>query len=530
MPEDTPARMQDPIDAVLADLLELAGQHDWNAVTAFTDTLPAADDPTVLLLASGADDLADDLARRLDSGTYGCEVATAPLESVTADPGAALQAHRALVVLPCGRLLNPETVAAAATVLRRPQATTRIVLAGAEALQGPDDLELVQRGVWRMLLAGTDVNWAGKDLAEHGCLLWGDASGELPDFLRPRLTRDHELLRQWLLTSAADAPGLLRWQRARRALDLAEQAVADQVPQPARGKEPARQVSRLRDDLSTVLRRRLKRLEEDRGSLERQTTASLNMLEQDLLRGADGLLAGQRDRAVGRTAVQALVDSHVDQALLDWLSVTGAAVRDRTVLSDAETRDLLEDVDWTAVNALITDDAGPYPQALLDGARFEVHWEALADELSPARAARPGGLRRSPVSRGGVVGGAIGVVVTIALIGSVPAAIPIGGVAGAVGGHALDGYRAARESDRLTEEYARRQVPQRVAAARAAVREQLQRASDRTARAAEIRFDALDRALRAASAQSPAPAVGRPHGAEQQLLELHRRLDAARPA
>ncbi|MFE7772772.1 hypothetical protein ACFU5O_02510 [Streptomyces sp. NPDC057445] len=539
MPDDTPVSTEDPVGGVLADLAVLARQHGWAAVSAFIDALPGADDRTVLLLDSRTDGHAAALARELAAGEYSDPVATAPLETVVDDPGAALRPNRALLVLPCGELLTPEVVEAAAAVMQRPAGTTLIVLAGAEAFQSPDDLDMVQRGVWRMLLAGAVAewggqDWAGEDLGERGCLLWSAPAGRPLDFLGDRLTRDADLLRHWLRADAAGPVGLLREQRASYALTLAEQAAAAKGPQPGHSKDSGRRVAPLREELDAALRRRLKRLEENRDSLERQTGATLDMLEQDLLRAATDVLGTGPDRDTGQAAVRAKIDGKVDTALLQWLSDTAATLRDRTRQFDDETRAQLEDVDWTLVREIVTDGSGPYPQELLDGARFEVRLETLADELCPTGAPRSGspGRRRSPVSRGTLVGGAIGL--AAATLTGIPVVIPIAGVAGAVGGHAVDGYVAARESERLAAEYAKWLVPRRVATARAALREHLRRATDRTARATENRFGALDRALDKAFARPPAPAGAlEPSGdptAEQQLAGLRRRLEAAHAA
>ncbi|MET7403865.1 hypothetical protein ABZS66_61395, partial [Dactylosporangium sp. NPDC005572] len=185
--------MTQPHAALVADLRTLAAAEGWEAVTAFTDALPAEAGGPVLALP-GPDVAAEPLLRTVAAA--GAPPVVRPLLEAVESPDRTLAADRALVVFRCGQLLSLEEAEAARTVAQRPDGSYLIVFVGADRLADPDELELVQRAAWRVLLAGPTEDWRGQDLAERACLLWAAQPGN--GFLAGRLARDAALLRDWL--------------------------------------------------------------------------------------------------------------------------------------------------------------------------------------------------------------------------------------------------------------------------------------------------------------------------------------------
>jgi hypothetical protein len=279
---------QSAAQTVLAEVSALAAGQSWFPVTEFLGALSASTDRGILVAAGlGVDPgpLVAWIAAQDDRAS--CEVTD--LEQLQENPGLSLAANRVVVALPCGDLLMPGTVSAAGAVQQRPAGTFAIVLAGAEVIESPEELEMIERAIWRVLIGPEGVDWAGQDLAAHHCLMWSGAEASVT--MSGRLARDHALLREWL-AGEVRAPDDLEQARAAYALDLtAELASQEQAVPPAYAGVGPDQVWRLREDVNGLHRELLRRLADDAGAIERQLTASLAMLEQDLLHDVEAYLS-----------------------------------------------------------------------------------------------------------------------------------------------------------------------------------------------------------------------------------------------
>ncbi|MGW1165660.1 hypothetical protein [Streptomyces sp. NPDC002550] len=518
MTDDKPV----PAERIIADALALAKECGWRPAVEFAAALPAADDQAVRLFAAAGDSGAEQLRCRLAERPGAAQIDVTPLEDIDADAGLALYPNRALAVLRCGELLTPAAVEAAAAIVRRPAGSGLAVLSHAEVLTGPDDLDLVQRGIWRTLFADAPLAWAGQDLAEYGVLLWADPSAEPAAFLAARLARDADRLTTW-----SDGPGAagaeLQARRAAHLLDLMEHAAdPTEHQQPAtEARTAARRLTRARTQAGELRRRWLKRLDEDRATLTRQLEASLDVLEQELL-------SALREAARRQPRHAQPVRDRLDRELCRWAAATRELAARRTAEHHRDLVRLADELDWEVIDG-VTEGETPCRERLLSGGRFAVGFEGLGAAAHPT-ADRPaqGGLSAWP-SRA-AVGAAIGVGAAILASDDPQLALALG-TAGAAGG-AASTYFAGQESGRRAAAEARRVVAQRVGEIRDTVRDRLRGAAESARTEAAATFDALDRQLAAAVRRAEQHAAGAPSDTalatpRQRLTELRDRLRAA---
>lgn len=497
------------ISAVMADAVAAAGEHHWNRLSEFAATLPDDHDPAVLLLAS-AEAEPGPLARWLGSVDASVPVRADSLEALAADPALALRANRVIAAFRCGELLTPEAVESGVLVVSRPARSYLIVMTGAELIRSKEDLALVQRSMWRLMLSEYGDEWAGQSLAEHGCVLWSDADAAV--FLTERILSDRELLTKWLGTEVEVSDGL-RADRLAHALDMAGTPGAHrlgELPDPAIA---ARRLAHARTAVAKGRRRVLSSLDADTQNAEREITASLAMQEQDLLNGVAAFVAQHRDEIVDITAAETLIGRYADNGLSGWQASAEAALRAQSERISDNLRDLIDGMEWQVIDRA----GGPHPRTPFTAARLDTVLATGAARTPGIRAAGKGQFSSGTANI--VLGGAIGASIGAALgagVGFAP-----GLIAGAAGGLALNRFLTERNVEHVTGK-ARAFIADCVAMARDNALTRFRRAAAEQRAAVIAAFDDLERALDdQAGAPEPDPGAGR-------LTELRERLRLAR--
>ncbi|MGV4983283.1 hypothetical protein [Streptomyces sp. NRAIS3] len=512
-----------PAEQTIADALALAQECGWRPAVEFAAALPAADDQAVRLFAAAGDSGAEQLRGRLAERPGAARIDVTALEDIDADAGLALYPNRALAVLRCGELLTPAAVEAAAAIVRRPAGSGLAVLSHAEVLTGPDDLDLVQRGIWRTLFADAPLAWAGQDLAEYGVLLWADPSAEPAAFLAARLARDADRLATW-----SDGPGAagaeLQARRAAHLLDLMEHAADTAEHQQPAGEAgtAARRLTQARTQAAELRRRWLKRLDEDRATLTRQLEASLDVLEQELL-------SALREDARRHPRHAQPVRDQLDRELRRWAAATRELAARRTAEDRRDLVRLADELDWEVIDG-VTEAEMPYRERLLSGGCLAVGFEGLDRAARPTDDRPAQGGRSAWPSRAVVGAVAIGVGAAIATSDDPLLTLALG-TAGAAGG-AASAHFVGQGNGRRAAAEARRDVAQRVGEIRDTVRDRLRGAAESARTDAAATFDALDQQLAAAVRRAEQQAAGAPSDTavvtpRQRVTELRDRLRAA---
>jgi hypothetical protein len=503
---------------LLAEVRTLAGQQRWTTVTDYLTTLDAAPAGSVLALPGPG----------LDAGTLlaalpRIPVTVRPLLTASAEPGRTLEADRVLIIFRCGQLLSLEEAEAARTVLLRPAGTTYVVFAEADRLGSTEELELVERAAWRVLLAGPHEDWAGQDLASRHCVLWSGRPEQSP--FSGRLARDAALLDDWLTGPLDTAP--LDLARCAQALDLAEAALSTATiaaPANADSASARHRAGRLRSAVRDAGERIDERLEGSAQTVTRELAASLDTVREDLRAGvADHLQRHCRD--LSRPAeISDCLARYLQTGMQRWESGSYALTlgKARQALADSETA--LDDVDWRAVDKLLPPRAGggSYRDALADAVRRDGVTRSVYRADGRTAFTMPGRPRRTAPVPLAFAGGAVGLTASL-LLGAPVILHVVASAAGAMGGHLIEQRRADGGVSDAVVEGARRVIGVQVDAYRTGTGNELAAFfADRRAAAAAATAD-LERAL-AAATSAPAGAGDSGAGPKDQLGDLRRRL------
>ncbi|MGA5132974.1 hypothetical protein ACPCTO_24520 [Streptomyces olivoreticuli] len=505
------------LEALIEDTARAAARHGWAAIAEAAAALPERDDRSVLLCASPkADGTA--LAAHLRTRLPELELRTAPLEPLHADPYEALRANRVVLALGCAELLSPAAAAAGSALAGRPPGTVLVVLTGADALSGDDDLALVARRIRRVLYADADEQWTGRGLAELGCLLWSaEDPADITEPLHGLLAHDAAALEERLRSAVAAPPGLLH-DRAVHLLGLAAglpagPAGAGEVRRPATdGIAEARAV------LKSGRRKVLRAVDAETAAAEREIVATLRVAEQDLLRGLDGFLERHRQEVSEPGRARRLVSGYVDRGTGSWATAAVSGLRARAARIDLVATEVFQELEQTvAARGVDGVTVGAPPSVSLDGA---------ARGPAAAPGSRPTGGKPSGVPTEMVVGGAIGAAAGAVLTSGLGTLLGAG--MGAAAGGVLHHRQTELQIGRAAA-YGRSAVRERVGALVVGVPAAVRREAEVLRRSMERALDRIGRDLEAARPPreaGPRPARGTDAEAAGALGGLRRQLAA----
>lgn len=359
--------MKAELTRALVETRTLAQQHGWDRVEETVDTILEGDtDKVVIATAAGVEVggiprwVADTVPTLALEKTGIITLAAASLP---------VAAERMIVVFECGKLMSAEDVEATAQVcFSRPQGSYVIVMRGAEQIENAEDLEIVERGVFRLLVPDPKPEWNQQSLQQYSCYLWSD--GAAHEFLADRLRRDKEALTAWLRRSACYADVLIA-QQALYALEIAEKQRIEAMPEitPDDTLAPNRIYAAL-NDITELRRRLLIRIDAEAPSIERQLTASLLTMEQDLIQGARKYIAARIpkiDPSRDEAQLKTVIAEYISSAATRWKDQVERQLSSRSDAAHTDADAILNSIDWTVINRVEHLNGGEreYPDALL---------------------------------------------------------------------------------------------------------------------------------------------------------------------
>lgn|GEM_PF-2936004 len=351
---------------ILLDLSKLATDRGWTNVLATVDAVRAAKPTTILVaMPKGVDPTP--FQRWIDRIVPSSEVSTSSLEGLSQDPLPAIVAGRVVVLLECGSLLEADAVAAlSVAVLSRPEKSYAVVFGSAERITDADELELIERGARRLL--DRDYGIANSaSLIEERAFLWSNSPP--PAFLSKRLAADCDALASWLTDVPADSPALAR-DRLLYAINQADESTVTREFSRRDAEVREQRIKHVRESLSELRRRLIRRLDAESGLIQRQLSASLQTLELDLLRGLRPYLEQRIGALVPRADAEFLRNLVVDylrEGTRAWQARTLPTVTSQSLDTVSDTRVLLQGIDWQLVNLVMAGKNGKrnYPDALV---------------------------------------------------------------------------------------------------------------------------------------------------------------------
>jgi len=379
------------------------------------------------------------------------EVSALPLEDLARDALPATMAERVVAVFECGRLLTAADVdAVGAALFSRPANSYAIVFTHAERLEHEDDLDLIERGAWRLLAPDALGDWNGQDLRAHRIVLWSAIPSAAAPFLCDRLRHDADVLSAWW--RAPLPPHVVDGLACRKVLaviDLAE-AMSHGGTAADEGSGQTLEQHRIADAIEALgdLRGKLtRRIDTDIAAVERQLVFSLQVLETELLGGLSAYL-GDRVAAADTATLQQSVTRYIAAGTARWRGAAENLLLSGSARVAADVGTMLAPIDWALVNVMLarSDDARTYPDALsrglLDNSEIVDFSAGGSSPISLPRLKATGGAAS-------VIGGVmVGSVVTAAaafLLLTGPVGLVVAGALGATGGGLLS-QRAQREN------------------------------------------------------------------------------------
>jgi hypothetical protein len=526
--------MNSELTAVLSDVRALAEQRGWTPVVELADDL-LSKKPGAAVVAAPADVDTTAFRRWMAETEPNLKVTVLPLEGLSQDPLPAITADKVVAVFQCGTLLATD---AAEAIVRaffsRPAPSYAIVLSGAERIDSAEDLDLIERGAWRLLVPGPKPDWDQQDLLEHECYLWS-AIGPI-SFLKPRVQRDMNALAAWLHNPMASANDLARVQMLYM-LDLAEEfAYRSEAPAPGDTALWAQRLSHVRESLAQLRRRLIRRLDDDGSSIERQLTASLQTLEQDLLHNLRPYLQQRLPQSVSSMNAELLkmiMVEYITASTERWRGQAEQLLLYRSAEIISETKVLLQGIDWSLVNELAARNGSEqtYPEALLRNmmSSSELHLLDTSGLEGSLPASLPRGTGFPSTMRATVAGTLVGtgvLAVTTYVLGFGPIGLVAAGAAAVVSGGIVKGKLEREQSLSLTETHARSTITAVVREAISYIQEHTQQSFKpiREHIASELKaLEAmLDRALQ--EVRHPADQAIPPNADRKRLDEYRRKV------
>ncbi|BCM94390.1 hypothetical protein IAD21_06297 [Abditibacteriota bacterium] len=361
--------MQTKLSAVLQKTRTLAEQRGWSQVAELSTSL-CNDGGIQVVIAAPADVENTPLVEWAKGVLPEAEIVVSELESLARNPVPALKASKLIAVFECGKIIQADAMDALSSIFfGRPSSSYAIVLSGAELVDTPEELETVQRAAWRVLVPDPKPDWGGQDLLQQGCFLWSEADSK--DFLHLRVERDKTALAKWLKASSTNT-ALLERDAALYVLDLAETHLQSETANSSLSTTQdsaleTRQMDNALESLSNTRRHLVRRLDADASSLERQLTASLQTLEQDMLHTLPAHLHKQA-QLNKQADVQQVLNDFISSRVFGWQTTTHSllSARGREITSDIES--MFGGIDWELINRVAArqGELSPYPQVIID--------------------------------------------------------------------------------------------------------------------------------------------------------------------
>ncbi len=354
----------------LVETRTLAQDRGWERVAAAADAVLTSRPENALMLATPPGIEVGGLPRWIAETAPVLEIAKTSTEEIAANPLLSGEGERLVVVFECGKLVTADAVDVVQDIcFSRPQGSYAIVLRGAENLESEEDLNLVERGVFRLFVPEPKGDWQGQDLLQSACYLWSDVQS--PAFIAARLDRDKDALAAWLRRPIRHGDALAI-QQALVTLEMADVEIS-QAPAPDAGQQPVppTRLYATLNELTDVRQRLFARIDAEAPSIERQLTASLKTLEQDLLQGVHAYMAARLphfDPSRDEARLTSVVTEYVASGSQAWKAKAESilAVRSEELQSDTDL--ILSDLDWKLVNAAsqAAGGAADYPGTLLE--------------------------------------------------------------------------------------------------------------------------------------------------------------------
>jgi hypothetical protein len=290
-------------------------------------------------------------------------------DDLVADPWPLLNTRCVVGLFDCGQVISAKE---AETISRlffgRPPGSYALVLQRSEVLRTPEDLDLVRRIAWRMLVPPAHGPWRQQELSRYGVYLWSPVT--VNAVVEDAVRRDRVSVRDWLSEMEPDREALRRI-GALYFLEQARQRLEASASDAARESQAIRygEISRRASVMLAGLEKRLKsRWDADIHLLARQVATDIDTAKDQSLVSSNGrnslrsLIGGNPGNEAATQKLAEFIRNRMNQTD----EMISAKVRDRLETVSKEMQLLVTASDWSNINLWATEKGEKvlYPEAL----------------------------------------------------------------------------------------------------------------------------------------------------------------------
>ncbi len=349
------------------DLKNLIEKRQWNEIKKQVETLLSGSGNDSLLVVSPVRVNASPFISWLKKSYPQLEILSCELESLNSESPHTITPDKVVIVFECGQTIDLDAVEVMNYfVFPRPISSYAIVFIHSEKILTSDELELIERGAWRLLIPEPKPAWNGQDLSNYSCYFWGENNPQ--DFLCTRLTKDKESLLGWLMKHGDNT--LVSYQNILRLICVAEEKIRLSQKQEEKGENNARKIRRILDSLGTLRRKLMYFLDDESSSLKNHIKSSLQTFDFELSSGWIGFLRNKHSSL----HLYTLTDSewindclaYISEGFKQWEKK--GILETRNIEMMTEFKVLMDDVDWGSVKQVVSCEnvSLQYPDILFD--------------------------------------------------------------------------------------------------------------------------------------------------------------------
>jgi hypothetical protein len=349
---------------VIDELQRLAREQDWQGMSADLNAMAESSEGCTAVIVAAAESDPNAFLMWAAAQGLGAGMDSATFREINLK--ARITPHLIAFFAADHLIEAAEVEAVAQNFFTRP-AGSYVVVIDVGNLCSEEDVRVVERSAWRLLVNDPPPNWTQAELVAHGVYFW--SPGEVTDFLRGRVETDSRNLVEWLR-----GPGGAREElEAREAAEMV--SVGEELFRQQRGRRLSGNAARVRElaatmDEITEFRDRLnRRLDSDAELLVAEVTAamrswsillkeSINSTWSDVFRG---------NRTIATEMARSIVESKLREVSPVWAAGIGELIQTHRTEFKRDAGELYQFVNWKLINQ-VTRDSGvsaDYPEALL---------------------------------------------------------------------------------------------------------------------------------------------------------------------
>jgi hypothetical protein len=415
----TRALRKQMLETILSEIEEtlfpIAHRRGWDELASFSERVRhiGSEEGVVVVAASRSVDVSAfiDWIKASGSGIKPCLLS---FDDLVADPWPLLNVRCVAGVFDCGQVISARE---AETISRlffgRPSGSYALVLQRAEVLRTREDLDLVRRIAWRMLVPPDHGPWRQQELSRYGVYLWSPVT--VSAGVEDAVTRDRVSVRGWLSQTEPDLEALRRI-GALYFLEQARQRLETWASDASRKSSGVRydETSRRASVMLAGLEKRLKsRWDADIHLLAREVAADIDRAKDQFLVSSNwrnslrSLIGGWPGNEAARQKLAEFIRNRMNQTD----EMISAKVRERLETVWNEMQLLATASDWSSINLWAAEKGENvlYPEALGKAPTAGISGQGFSSiPVEPLTYKPTNGPTASQMVLGGSVGGIFG--------------------------------------------------------------------------------------------------------------------------